>query len=82
MKQQKTNRPKVTKRNRYKITNWSEYNQVLKQRGSLLDGVQGKVSKVGADGGYDKKKVYRELKKRKIKPVIPPLAGCGSHRRA
>lgn len=35
MKQQKTNRPKATKRSEYKITNWSQYNQALKQRGSL-----------------------------------------------
>ena len=35
MKQQKTNRPKITKRSRYKITNWPDYNQALKQRGSL-----------------------------------------------
>lgn len=35
MKQQKPNRPRATKRSRYKITNWQEYNQALKQRGSL-----------------------------------------------
>ncbi len=40
--------------------------------GILLDGVQGKVKKLAADGAYDKKKVYRELDERKIKPVIPP----------
>lgn len=35
MKQQNKNRPKATKSNQYKITNWREYNQGLKQRGSL-----------------------------------------------
>jgi IS5 family transposase len=44
--------------------------------GTLLDGVEGKVKKVAADGAYDKKKVYRELDKRKIKPVIPPRKGA------
>ena len=40
--------------------------------GPLLDGVQGSVKKLAADGAYDRKKVYEQLKKRKIKPVIPP----------
>ena len=31
----KTKRPKATKRSRHKITNWPQYNQALKQRGSL-----------------------------------------------
>ena len=44
--------------------------------GTLLDEVQGKVSKVAADGAYDKRKVYEELDKRKIKPVIPPRKGA------
>jgi IS5 family transposase len=35
MKQQNKNRPSATHRSQYKITNWSEYNQALKQRGSL-----------------------------------------------
>lgn len=39
---------------------------------TLLDQVEGKVKKMAADGAYDKKKVYGELKRRKIKPVIPP----------
>ena len=38
----------------------------------LLDPVEGKVKKLAADGAYDKKKVYEELDKRKIKPIIPP----------
>lgn len=40
--------------------------------GTLLDAVEGKVKKLAADGAYDRKKVYEQLKKRKIKPVIPP----------
>ena len=40
--------------------------------GILLDGVQGKVKKLAADGAYDRKKVHEQLRKRKIKPVIPP----------
>ncbi len=40
--------------------------------GALLDGVEGKVKKLAADGAYDRKKVYELLKKRKIKGVIPP----------
>ena len=39
---------------------------------TLLDGVQGKIKKLAADGAYDRKKVYEQLKKRKIKGVIPP----------
>jgi hypothetical protein len=38
----------------------------------LLNKVPGEVKKVGADGAYDKKKVYRKLEKRKIQLVIPP----------
>jgi IS5 family transposase len=44
--------------------------------GTLLDGIEGKVKKVAADGAYDKKKVYAELEKKKIKPVIPPRKGA------
>ena len=40
--------------------------------GPLLDGVQGQIKKLAADGAYDRKKVYEQLKKRKIKGVIPP----------
>lgn len=40
--------------------------------GTLLDAVKGKVKKLAADGAYDRKKVYDQLKKRKIKGVIPP----------
>lgn len=40
--------------------------------GTLLDQVEGQVKKVAADGAYDKKKVYKQLEKRKIKGVIPP----------
>ncbi len=44
--------------------------------GSLLDEVAGEVKKIAADGAYDKKKVYAELQKRKIQPVIPPRKGA------
>lgn len=44
--------------------------------GSLLDGVKGKVKKLAGDGAYDKKKVYDQLSKRKIKPIIPPRKGA------
>lgn len=44
--------------------------------GTLLDKVEGRINKVAADGAYDKRKVYRELEKRKIKPVIPPRKGA------
>jgi hypothetical protein len=35
MKKPNKHRPKPAKRERYKISNWKEYNQALKQRGSL-----------------------------------------------
>jgi IS5 family transposase len=37
----------------------------------LLDEIDG-VKKLAGDGAYDKKKVYEELDRRKIKPIIPP----------
>jgi hypothetical protein len=40
--------------------------------GPLLGQIEGKIKKVAADGAYDKRKVYRELSQRKIRPVIPP----------
>jgi IS5 family transposase len=43
---------------------------------TLLEKATGKINKVAADGAYDKKKVYRELEKRKIKPIIPPRKGA------
>ena len=39
---------------------------------ALLDQVEGKIAPVGADGAYDKRKVYQELVQRKITPIIPP----------
>jgi IS5 family transposase len=45
MKQQNNNRPVATKSSQYKITNWSEYNQALKQRGSLDIWVDNEVEK-------------------------------------
>jgi len=44
--------------------------------GTLLDGATGSIKKVAADGAYDKKKVYQQLDKRKIKPIIPPRRGA------
>jgi hypothetical protein len=44
--------------------------------GTLLDQVAGRIKKVAADGAYDKKKVYQQLEKRKIQPVIPPRKGA------
>jgi IS5 family transposase len=42
----------------------------------LLDEVSGEIAKLAADGAYDKRKVYTELEKRKIKPIIPPRKGA------
>jgi hypothetical protein len=39
---------------------------------TLLEKATGTIKQVAADGAYDKKKVYEQLEKRKIKPVIPP----------
>ena len=39
---------------------------------ALLDQVEDEIAAVGADGAYDKRKVYRELTARKITPIIPP----------
>lgn len=38
----------------------------------LLDQVDGQIAKMAGDGAYDKTKVYKQLAKRKIKPIIPP----------
>lgn len=38
----------------------------------LLKQLGGKVKKFMGDGGYDKRKIYAELERLKIKPVIPP----------
>lgn len=45
MKQQRSNRPKAAKSCRYKVTNWSAYNQALKQRGSLEIWIDADVEK-------------------------------------
>jgi hypothetical protein len=42
----------------------------------LLEEVQGRITKVAADGAYDKTKVYTVLKKKRIKPIIPPRKGA------
>lgn len=42
----------------------------------LLEQIKATVDKIGADGAYDKRKVYKELAKRKIKPIIPPRKGA------
>ena len=39
---------------------------------ALLDQVADEIEAVGADGAYDKQKVYRVLTARKIAPMIPP----------
>lgn len=38
----------------------------------MLNKIKGKVKKLGADGAYDKLKVYNTLEQAKIKPIIPP----------
>lgn len=38
----------------------------------LLEQLRTKVKKLAADGAYDQHKVYNELKRRKIYPLIPP----------
>ena len=38
----------------------------------LLDQVEDEIAAVGADGAYDKDKVYRALIPRQIAPIIPP----------
>ena len=38
----------------------------------LLDEVKGTIKKIAGDGAYDQLKVYKALKKRKIKAIIPP----------
>jgi len=43
----------------------------------LLDQVEKEISRLGADGAYDKRKVYEELIKRGIKGIlIPPRVGA------
>lgn len=39
---------------------------------ALLDQIQGEIVAVGADGAYDKRKVYDELITRQIASIIPP----------
>ena len=38
----------------------------------MLDEIDGEVGELKADGAYDQRGVYETLKRRKIKPVIPP----------
>ena len=47
MKQQRPNRQKATKRSLYKVTNWKEYNQALKQRGALEIWIADEVQQQG-----------------------------------
>lgn len=42
----------------------------------LLDELTQPVSQVGADGAYDREKVYDYLQQRQIQPVIPPRANA------
>ena len=48
---------------------------------ALLDQVEGEIAAMGADGAYDKRKVYRELTRRQMVPIIPPQrpARIGQH---
>jgi len=79
MQQLNKRRPKPAKSGQYKIKNWKGYNHALKQRGSLeiwveplLEGIKADIEKMAGDGAYDKTKVYEVLRKKKIKPIIPP----------
>lgn len=38
----------------------------------LLDGIEGEIEQVSADGAYDKRKCYDAVAKRQAKPTIPP----------
>lgn len=38
----------------------------------LLKNIKGEIEKFGGDGAYDKRKVYEELEKKNIQPIIPP----------
>jgi len=42
------------------------------QTDALLDQVQTNIAKFHGDGAYDQRKVYKTLKKRRIKAIIPP----------
>lgn len=42
----------------------------------LLQQVKAEIEKLGADGAYDKIKVYDYLEQEKIKPIIPPRKGA------
>lgn len=51
------------------------------QTDALLDQVQTKVVKFHGDGAYDQRKVYKTLKKRRIKAIIPPRRNAKISRR-
>jgi len=44
--------------------------------GRLFRDIEGKIAAVAGDGAYDKKMVYEELARSKIKPIIPPRKGA------
>lgn len=43
---------------------------------ALLDGVNGAIEQVSADGAYDQRKCYDAVRKRKAKAAIPPRKGA------
>ena len=51
------------------------------QTDALLDQVQAKVAKFHGDGAYDQRKVYKTLKHRRIKAIIPPRHNAKISRR-
>jgi hypothetical protein len=51
------------------------------QTDDLLDQVKEKVGKFYGDGAYDQRKVYKTLKNRRIKPIIPPRRNAKISRR-
>ena len=44
--------------------------------GDLLDGVNGEIEQVSADGAYDQRKCYDAVRSRKAKAAIPPRKGA------
>jgi hypothetical protein len=44
--------------------------------GDILDGVNGEIEQVSADGAYDQRKCYDAVRKRKARTAIPPRKGA------
>jgi hypothetical protein len=51
------------------------------QTDALLDQVKTKVAKFHGDGAYDQRKVYKTLKNRRVKAIIPPRRNAKISRR-